>query len=67
MKKHEMKQGEDVCIHCHGTSSSPIECVERPPTQKDIAEFSKNIPTIPTEWHESECECQSCLYNRRIN
>jgi len=29
MKKHELKSGEDRCMHCGGTSSTPIECVER--------------------------------------
>jgi hypothetical protein len=46
MKKHEFEQGEDICIHCHGTSSTPSECVERPPTQGDIADFCRRIPTI---------------------
>jgi hypothetical protein len=46
MKKHELIPGEDRCKHCHGTSSTPIECVERMPSQSDIAEFSSGIPTI---------------------
>ena len=56
MKQHELKSGEDVCIHCHGTSNTPIECVDRPdvlPFQKEFLEqVGSGITTV--------CKCDFC-------
>jgi hypothetical protein len=56
MKQHELKPGEDVCIHCHGTSNTPIECVDRPEPKHQREDGQDVGGTITTL-----CSCPFCL------
>ena len=56
MKQHEFK-GKDECVHCHGTSSTQSECVERKWSFRVYQPFMEN-----GAFNSFECDCPVCHY-----